>query len=168
MRLLSPLRTFYPQLCHAAVPVSHGIFIPKGATNLKFVLLGLSFHTTLQLSLCGFDLECVKCAGHFVSLQALSMFFFSFISKQTFSLVVFHYRDWDYWLFFFFLNSPFLKKLVLRFTATALHVYLCNHWNVYGCMNEPNTTDRKEIWYFGDNLSGMIRDSMIFPLGNYF
>lgn len=37
----------------------YGIFIPKGATNLKFVLLGLSSHNALQLSLCGLDSACL-------------------------------------------------------------------------------------------------------------
>lgn len=50
-----PNSGLHPRPRRAAVPVLHGIFIPEGATNLKFVLLGLSSHNAVQLSLCSLD-----------------------------------------------------------------------------------------------------------------
>lgn len=77
---MTQFRTLYPQHWHADVPVLNGIFIPKGATNLKCVLLGLSSHIVPQLSLC--ELQCV-----------FDMHVISFIIFSSF----FQYRHWDNW-----------------------------------------------------------------------
>lgn len=57
--MFDPIQCFLSTDRTCCIPVSHGTFIPTGATNLTFVLLGPSSHIELQLSLCSLDLKCV-------------------------------------------------------------------------------------------------------------
>lgn len=60
----------YPQIIHAAALVDTWVFTPKGATNLKIILFGLSAHIELHMSFRGLYWEFVSDVGYFVSLQA--------------------------------------------------------------------------------------------------